>query len=216
MMATAARELVITNGDVAGELLRHTLQGAEVLPWRDVLHEGPVPLTETLDELTAIRASYLASCFWGDLDELQASLEARNRGLAFAAVFSRVTLWFEHDPYDQLQLLQILNWFEGNAAGSGTLFVVQTGAFLGKQTQDALFALKRGERPVTAEQLALASAAWDAYRSPTPQAWFGLLDRDVASRQLCSPPCRAAKRLRSWAIGAFGDCSTGLRAPRRR
>jgi hypothetical protein len=29
-------DLVITNGDAAGELRRRSLQGAEVPPWRDV------------------------------------------------------------------------------------------------------------------------------------------------------------------------------------
>lgn len=53
-------DLVITNGDAAGELLRRSLPGAEVLPWRDVLHEGPIPLTGTLETLTAGRIEYLA------------------------------------------------------------------------------------------------------------------------------------------------------------
>jgi hypothetical protein len=37
-------DLIITNGDAAGELLRRATPGTEVLPWRDVLHEGPVHL----------------------------------------------------------------------------------------------------------------------------------------------------------------------------
>ncbi|HET9273639.1 MAG TPA: hypothetical protein VFO09_05170, partial [Methyloceanibacter sp.] len=75
-------DLVITNGDAAGELLRRTLQGAEILPWRDVLYEGPVPLTETLEDLTAIRAEYLAGAGGGDLGAIQFELTARDRGLA--------------------------------------------------------------------------------------------------------------------------------------
>jgi hypothetical protein len=31
-------DLIITNGDAAGELLRRAIPRAEVLPWRDVLH----------------------------------------------------------------------------------------------------------------------------------------------------------------------------------
>ena len=60
-------DLIITNGDMAGELLRRTLQGSEVLPWRDVLHEGPVPLTETPQELTEARVAYLADAGAGDV-----------------------------------------------------------------------------------------------------------------------------------------------------
>ena len=58
---TATTDLVITNGDAAGELLRRSLPGTEVLPWRDVLHEGPVPLTTTAEELTVVRERDVAT-----------------------------------------------------------------------------------------------------------------------------------------------------------
>lgn len=35
--------LHVTNGDSAGNTLRQTSLGGAVLPWQDVLHEGPVP-----------------------------------------------------------------------------------------------------------------------------------------------------------------------------
>ena len=35
--------LHVTNGDSAGNTLRQTALGGAVLPWQDVLHEGPVP-----------------------------------------------------------------------------------------------------------------------------------------------------------------------------
>ena len=75
-------DLIITNGDAAGELLRRAIPRAEVLPWRDVLHEGPVPPTGTLAELTAIRAEYLADRGWGEREEIATYLQARDRGLA--------------------------------------------------------------------------------------------------------------------------------------
>ena len=39
----AASLLHITNGESAGNTLRQTALGGAVLPWQDVLHEGPVP-----------------------------------------------------------------------------------------------------------------------------------------------------------------------------
>ncbi|MHA1517653.1 MAG: DUF1835 domain-containing protein, partial [Alphaproteobacteria bacterium] len=110
-MADRMTDLVITNGDVAGELLRKTLIGAEVLPWRDVLHEGPVPLTDTPETLTATRIEYLAGSGGGDIGAIEFEMTARDRGLGMSGEFDRVVLWFEHDLYDQLQLLQILDWF---------------------------------------------------------------------------------------------------------
>jgi hypothetical protein len=171
-------DLIITNGDAAGELLRRTISSAEVLPWRDVLHEDPVPLTATLAELTAIRAQYLADRGWGDREEIAANLQARDRGLARANAFDRVVLWFEHDLYDQLQLLQILDWF--SRAERGDLLLVQASEFLGRQTAQEIEALGALEQPVSDEQLALAADAWSAFRAPTPEPWQALLGGDLS------------------------------------
>jgi hypothetical protein len=171
-------DLIITNGDAAGELLRHTISGAEVLPWRDVLHEGPVPLTATLAELTEIRSAYLARRGWGDRAEIAANLRARDRGLARADSFDRVVLWFEHDLYDQLQLLQIFDWFSRKEPRE--LLLVQASEFLGRQSEEEIEALRAEEQPVTAEQLTLAADAWAAFRAPTPEPWYALLSRDLS------------------------------------
>ena len=116
-------DLVITNGDAAGELLRRTLHGSEVLPWRDVLYEGPVPLTDTIEDLTATRVEYLAGAGGGEIGAIEFELTSRDRGLAMSANFDRVVLWFEHDLYDQLQLLQVLDWFAANPPQDGTLLL---------------------------------------------------------------------------------------------
>ncbi|HEX2380583.1 MAG TPA: DUF1835 domain-containing protein [Methyloceanibacter sp.] len=135
MIRSAPRELIITNGNSAGTLLRHAMSGVEVLPWRDVLHEGPVPVTDSLADLTDIRANYLARD-GGDLDQTRTILQARDRGLASSASFDRIVLWFEHDLYDQLQLLQVLDWFSLQREEEGSLRLVQASDFLGNQTPE--------------------------------------------------------------------------------
>jgi hypothetical protein len=179
-MAPPAGELIITNGDSAGSLLRRAVPGAEVLPWRDVLHEGPVPLTDTLAELTEIRADYLARD--GDKrDGVRNILEARDRGLTHSVDFARVTLWFEHDLYDQLQLLQLLDWFSDHLRESGSLVLVQASDFLGNKTPETILDFASLGQPVSEAQLALARKAWRAFRSDTPQAWADLLAGDLSS-----------------------------------
>ena len=80
----------------------------DLLSWRDVLHEGPVPDLPP-DELRAVRAQYLATLGEGDAATVEADLLARDERLAAAlAEGEPVVLWFEHDLYDQLQLIQIL------------------------------------------------------------------------------------------------------------
>jgi hypothetical protein len=174
-------DLIITNGDEAGGLLRRAFPGTEVLPWRDVLHEGPVPVTSTLEQLTEIRACYLAQRGWGDEAKLRSDLTARDRGLVHSTSFDRVIMWFEHDLYDQLQLLQLLNWFDENRREPGSLLRVQTDDYLGKQTEAAILTFKQFETPVTQPQLDLAREAWRAFRTPTPEAWHALLARDLSA-----------------------------------
>src|SRR5919109_2595815 len=102
--------LHITNGDHAAEQIRAAALGGEVLPWRDVLHEGPVPPPATLDSLRPLRARFLAGQGWGNAVEIAREFERRDRALGTAAAAEEVVLWFEHDLYDQLQLAQILDW----------------------------------------------------------------------------------------------------------
>lgn len=174
-------DLVITNGDAAGELLRRTLSGVEVLPWRDVLHEGPVPLTHSPEELTAVRVSYLAEAGAGDVNALEFDFAARYRGLSISDNFTRVILWFEHDLWDQLQLLQVLDWFADHPREPETLLLVQTDDYIGRQKPETISEQVALARAVTQTELDLAVRAWSAFRQPTPEAWANLLREDLSA-----------------------------------
>ena len=100
--------LHVTNGDSAGNTLRQTALGGAVLPWQDVLHEGPLPAGPRRELLQA-RAAFLSACGWGSKRSILASLEDRDRQLVRALQDGQqVVLWFEHDLYDQLQLVDAL------------------------------------------------------------------------------------------------------------
>src|SRR3954449_4287978 len=100
--------LHVTNGESAGNTLRQTALGGAVLPWHDTLHEGPVPALPRR-ELLRERARFLAACGWGHRAALLTALERRDRQMLDALRGGvPVVLWFEHDLYDQLQLLDAL------------------------------------------------------------------------------------------------------------
>ena len=100
--------LHVTNGESAGNTLRQTTLGGAVLPWQDVLHEGPVPAGPR-SQLLRARAAFLADCGWGSRRAILSSLERRDGQLTDALTGGvQVVLWFEHDLYDQLQLLDAL------------------------------------------------------------------------------------------------------------
>jgi len=195
--------LFITNGDAAGELLRKGFTETEVLPWRDVLHDGPVPLTDTIEELSEARADFLAERDWGDPDVLRENFAARDRGLAHHETFESVTLWFEHDLYDQLQLLQILAWFHDNPREGKDLSLVQSDDFLGTQSPEKLVALAPAAKKVSADQLTLAATAWNAFRQPTPEVWAGLLSQDTSALPYLG---NAVRRM----LQELPDANTGL------
>ena len=77
-------------------------------------------------------------------------------------------LWFEHDLYDQLQLIQVL---DGLAELKGPpISLVCEAEYLGNMEPARaaeLFALRS---PVTRRHMAEARAAWIAFRSPDPRS----------------------------------------------
>jgi len=95
--------------------------------------------------------------------------------------FDRVVLWFEHDLYDQLQLLQVLDWFATHPRAEGMLLLVQAEDYIGRQEREAVERLAATAVPVTQAQLELAARAWGAFRQPTPEAWAHLLEEHTAA-----------------------------------
>ena len=160
-------DLIITNGDSAAELLRLAGRKATLLPWRDVLHEGPITHME-LSTVTAGRVAYLAERFRVDPADVAAEFAARDALLRAHHDFETVELWFEHDLYDQLQLVQILAYFAGEARRKG-LVLVQADDFLGSQTADTILAFADKARPVTAADLDYAAGVWADLAQPTPE-----------------------------------------------
>lgn len=173
--------LHITNGDSTVALLRQAGITGTYLPWRDVLHEGPVPAGLSLAELSAVRAGYIAQQGWGDLNAIKADFKARDDTLKRFASYQKVLLWFEHDLYDQLQILQILDFFHGHSAANPPLSMICVDRYLGMLTPDEISALTPAEQPVTAAQLELAHRAWCAFRADTPRPWRALLDKDTSA-----------------------------------
>lgn len=173
--------LNITNGDCAVDVMRAAGLPGVFLPWRDVLHEGPVPANLTLAELSAVRAQYIADRGWGELAAVRQNFVERDRLLQDYRAYSSVILWFEHDLYDQLQMLQILAWFSANYRGGPALKMICTEQYLGMATPAQLHALKQFEQNITRDHLTRASQAWQAFCSATPEAWCAFIQQDTSA-----------------------------------
>ncbi|HEX4602422.1 MAG TPA: hypothetical protein VH724_00365, partial [Candidatus Angelobacter sp.] len=168
--------LHITNGESVTGTFRQVRFPGIYLAWNDVLHDGPVPQTETLPELSDVRARALAGFGCGDPEKLRAGLAARDRTLEDFRKHQDVVLWFEHDLYDQLQLLQLLDWFNAQDMGATNLDLIQINSYpgvrpfygLGQLSGTQLSRLFPMRKRVTREQKTIAAEVWHAFRAADP------------------------------------------------
>jgi hypothetical protein len=191
----ADRLLHVVNGDSVATTLRATSLVGTVVSWRDVLHEGPVPALPR-GELLRRRAAFLAECGWGSEVEIRSSLERRDRMLTEALAEETVVVaWFEHDLYDQLQLLDVLS-LAHDVGRPPELIVV--GSFpgrprfrgLGELTAAELETLWDERRLAPARAVADAVAAWDAFREPDPEALARVAATPSAALPFLAPALR--------------------------
>ncbi|HEY1565062.1 MAG TPA: MerR family transcriptional regulator [Gaiellaceae bacterium] len=206
--------LHVTNGESAGNTLRQTGLGGAVLCWQDSLHEGPVP-AGARPELLRARARFLSECGWGSSRALLSSLERRDRTFVEALHDGvPVVLWFEHDLYDQLQLIDALA-LAHEAGASPELIVVDSfpgkPSFrgLGELTADELATLWPLRRAAPPDALAAAASAWEAFRAEEPTALAGLARAESPGLPLLAP---ALRRL----LEELPDARDGLSATERR
>ena len=172
--------LNITNGDSAVAIMEQAGITGTLLPWRDVLHDGPVPKGLTLEELSAVRAEFIIGCGWGEPDRIKQGFIERDNILKSFRDYEKVILWFEHDLYDQLQILQILDWFYEQDGDDVALSIICRDQYLGLLSPDEMKGLLKYEEPVTEQHLVLAHKAWAAFRENSPEAWAQLLDEDTS------------------------------------
>ncbi len=195
--------LHLTNGDHAATRIAAAGIDGEIVCWNDVLHEGPVPAGLDLDELRLVRARFIADQGWGGFDQVLAELTDRDSALRGYRRHDEVVLWFEHDLYDQLQQLQILDWLSSRQSEAHRVSLVSASDYLGPMEAARLRELFAGRRPVTERQLEIARRAWAAFRAPEPTAIERLLGGDLVPLPFLEPALRRH-------LEEFPDTRSGL------
>jgi hypothetical protein len=141
--------------------------------WADPLYEGPVPGGLNDDELLDVRARYL-----GPADAPEHDIRSWRPPLERDESYDELILWFEHDLFDQLNVVQLLTWTRDHLPATKPVSLICIGEFpgrpdfkgLGELTPDELASLLETRQPVDGRHYELARRAWQAFREPTPEA----------------------------------------------
>ncbi len=180
-------DLHITNGDGAANIIKQSTISGDVLPWRDPMHHGPFPDGLDHEELSRIRARYLAGDGI-DTAEAERDFQLRDNHLKAAADYDSVTLWFEHDLLDQLQILQLLDWFSSANIEQNRLFIICINEFagidpfrgIGQLNTKQMATLWDLRRPISESSISLAKSVWSAFRSNEPNDLLDLIQGEFS------------------------------------
>src|SRR3954468_2725101 len=202
--APTRRFLHVANGTCTTRLIEAAgISGVRSI-WADPLYEGPVPEGLSDGELLVVRARFLAgsagavSAAWAGPDP---ALNPANDLREWRAVIERhesydeLILWFEHDLFDQLNLIQLLTWVRECVPATKPVSLICVDAFpgrddfkgLGQLTPGELATLMEARQQVGASHYALAKRAWLAFRAPTPEALDRLRGQETAALPFLAP-----------------------------
>ena len=175
------QRLNITNGDSAAGTLSEAGTAGKIVAWRDVLHEGPVDSSLSLNALSKQRARFISERGWGDFAHVSGDFAERDRVIQHLDYFDEVVLWFEDDLYDQLQLIQVLDFFSRGSPRRKKLTLIQVDGYLPPLSSAQLQKLDEARALVTPEQYSVAQKAWKAFGSDDPSGILRLLGENLSA-----------------------------------
>jgi hypothetical protein len=152
--------------------------------WADPLHEGPVPGGLSDEELLDVRARFL-----GPPPDDGTDLRQWRQAIERHDTYDELILWYEHDLFDQLNLIQLLTWIRDRLPATKPVSLICIDSFPGRPDFKGLGELAPAElatlldtrRPVSDAQYDLARRAWQAFREPTPAALDALRQEDTSA-----------------------------------
>jgi hypothetical protein len=179
--------LHITNGDSVIRTFRQTKVPGKYLSWVDVLHDGPVP-DQSPRDLAKTRAEFISSAGWASYDDVLRQLTERDSTLTWHESDDEIVLWFEHDLFDQLQLIQVLDRLAAEEFGA-RLSLINVDSFpevenfhgLGELDAKQLASLFPERIEIKPQHLNLGRRAWNAFRAPHPMPAFVLANDDTSA-----------------------------------
>lgn len=155
----------------------------------DPLCEGPTPANTGGAAWREVRAGFACEAYGVTLETAERFLVEQEAGLARAASAKEVVLWFEHDIFDQIILISLLERFARHRSRMGRLTLVCIDSYPGIERflglaqlgPEALSDLYEKRVEVTDGQFDIASRAWAAFRGADPAAIEKMLTQDTTA-----------------------------------
>jgi hypothetical protein len=201
------RFLHVANGSATTTLIQAARIPGQLSIWADPLYEGPVPGDIADAELIGVRARFLASPS-EDARAVERGIRRWREMIDDVESYDELVLWFEHDLFDQLCLIQLLSWMRNRLPGSTIVGLIEIGAYaghpafkgLGELAPRDLASLFGSRAPVTDDRYALAARAWTAFRAASPEALEELRRTNTAAMPFLVPALKRFLEEYPWTI----------------
>jgi hypothetical protein len=180
--------LHVANGHCTTRLIEQARLPGRTQVWCDPLHEGPVADVPDA-ELLRIRAADLARGLGESVEEVEADLKSWRAAVDGDHAYHELVLWYEHDLFDQLNLIQLLARIGRDRPIRKPVSLISIDSYPGHPNFKGLAELRPEDiarlfnerRRVTPEQFAVAARAWDAFRSQDRARMESLLLEDTSA-----------------------------------
>jgi hypothetical protein len=195
MMSASPRFLHVASGGSTTATIAAANIPGKLSIWADSLSDGEVPAGDD-DTVIAARAEFHSGPNHPASEVAEGLRQWRN--VIADGDYDELVLWYEHDLFDQLNLIHVLSWIRHHPVAEKRISLVCIGSFpgrptfkgLGELTPQELAPLLDTRLPLTPEQYDVAERAWDAYRAPTPEPLDRLLQTDTSPLPFLSAALR--------------------------
>jgi hypothetical protein len=182
---STVKRLVLTSSDSGAGALKGAGLADCVIAVEPRFVWGPLPSPRELQRWLALRSADEADgSHWLDNVRGKSIEEARSQrpGLVeFCARFDTIELWIDPERNAQLILIGLLDHFRPHERITSKLNLLQADAPIGSRPSEQLAAWRIPAIKIKSGHLEMAGLAWQAYRAPTPRAWFNLVSMDLSA-----------------------------------
>lgn len=178
-------QLHITNGDVLTEKLRTLKLQGDIITWREMLCEGKTETNVGSESFWKTRFEFLNKNYKISKSWFIDKTLKEYRTLCNHKQEDHIVLWFEHDLFDQINMLAVISWLKTHRPYAQISLVsgdkeVKTDNLLGLGSlhDDQLRKLFNNRTLLTQDDVEYADYVWQLYCSDNPIRLENLKDFD--------------------------------------